>query len=87
MQICPDAVKYWNIDPDELEMMEEDKIYPPRFEIEVHGSHARAAVTALVCFSGIADVGNDTTELVLEPGTDNMQQWPGILRRSRVIGK
>lgn len=48
-------------------MMEEDRVYPPRFEVQVCGSLAREAVTALICFRGMADVGNDTTELVLEP--------------------
>lgn len=69
MQIGPEEVKYWEMDPDELEMMEDDRIYPPRFEVLVCGSHARELVTALICFRGMADISSDTTELVLEPHT------------------
>ena len=57
-----------DLDPEELEMMEEDGVYPPRFEVQVCGSHAREPANALICFRGMADtVGNDTTELLLEP--------------------
>lgn len=66
-QINPEAVKYWDLDPDELEMMEDDKVYPPRFEVLVCGSHARELITALICFRGMAELGSNTTELVLEP--------------------
>ena len=48
-------------------MQEEDRIYPPRFEVQVCGSQAREPITALICFRGMADIGSDTTELVLEP--------------------
>lgn len=56
---------YWKTDPEELEMMEEDKVYPPRFDVEVCGTHARETVSALICFRGMAG-GGDSTELLLE---------------------
>lgn len=57
-------------------MLEEDRIYPPRFEVQVCGSHAREPVTALICFRGMADIGGDTTELVLEPVVASLGGFP-----------
>lgn len=58
---------YWNVDPEELDMMEEDKVYPPRFEVQVCGSHARETGNAKIYFRGMAHVERDSTELLLEP--------------------
>lgn len=51
-------------------MMEEDKVYPPRFEVQVCGSYAREPVNAHISFRGMAGGGgggSDSTELILEP--------------------
>ena len=56
-----------DLDPEELEMMEEDGAYPPRFMVQICGSHAREPANALICFLGMSDAGDDTTELLLEP--------------------
>lgn len=65
LQILPEEVVYWNKDPEELEMMQEDAVYPPRFDVQVCGSQARETVSTLVCFRGMAD-GGYSTELMLE---------------------
>ena len=70
-QILPEEVVYWNKDPDELEMMEEDSVYPPRFDVKVCGSQARETVSTLICFRGMAD-GGYTTELMLESSLPGM---------------
>jgi hypothetical protein len=69
-------VQYWDKEPDELAMMEEDGMYPPRFEVQVCGSQAREAVTAVICFRGMADIDSDSTELVLEPGAASLGGLP-----------
>ena len=66
-QISPEDVRFWDKDPQDLEMMEEDGIYPPRFEIEVCGSHAKEPINAAVIFRGMAGKGSNMTELLLEP--------------------
>lgn len=47
--------------------MEEDKIYPPRFEVQVCGFNVKESANALICFRGMDGIGSDSTELLLEP--------------------
>ncbi len=56
-------------------MMEEDGIYPPRFEVQVCGSHANEPVNAIVEFRGMAGTGPDTTELLLEPTKEGVLKY------------
>ena len=65
-------MKFWDIDPQELETMEEDRIYPPRFEIQVCGSQASELVNAAITFRGMDGRGPDTTELLLEPTSEGV---------------
>ena len=53
-------------------MMEEDRIYPPRFEVKVCGSYASESVSAIFTFRGIAGAGSDMTELLLEPALEGV---------------
>lgn len=59
------------MDPEQLELMEEEGQYPPRFEVQVSSSQAREAVNAHISFEGV--MGDDDlhdgvlTELILQP--------------------
>ena len=68
LQISSKDVKYWNIGTEQLEMMEEEKQYPPRFEIQVSSFQAKEPTNVSVYFKGMADNGTaDVTELLLQP--------------------
>ena len=52
MQIFASQVHFWDNEQDELELMHINKMYPPRFTLEVHGGNATHDAIALVEFKG-----------------------------------
>ena len=52
MQICASQVYFWDNEQVELKLMHREKMYPPRFTLEVHGENATGAAVALVEFEG-----------------------------------
>ena len=59
------------MDPDELQAMEEEGQYPPRFEVLVSSYQARETVNACLTFRGVLTDNDSTdgmlTELILQP--------------------
>jgi len=70
-QLYAKDVEYLHVDPDELQAMEEDGQYPPRFEVLASSYQARETVNACVMFRGVLTDNELTdgmlTELILQP--------------------
>ncbi|XP_064383434.1 uncharacterized protein LOC135332050 isoform X2 [Halichondria panicea] len=64
-KLTENEVDCWRLDQDELKLMEEEELYPPRFVVKVNGHQATDQATALVRFTGAQ--GYLETELSLEP--------------------
>ena len=54
-QICAGEVYFWDNLPHELELMHEQKMYPPRFTLQVCGEKATHDATAVVEFEGACE--------------------------------
>ena len=54
-QICASEVYFWDSLPHELELMHEQKMYPPRFTLQVCGEKATHDTTAVVEFEGACE--------------------------------
>lgn len=65
MQIYAKDVDFWEIEPSELEQMESEELYPPRFVIDVCGTQAHANGQVWIYFSGMTD-DESKSELILD---------------------
>ena len=64
MQIYAKDIDFWEIEPSELEQMESEKLYPPRFVIDVCGTQALTTSQVWVYFSGMTN--EFKSELILD---------------------
>lgn len=64
IQIYAKDVDFWEIEPSELEQMESEKLYPPRFVIDVCGTQALTTSQVWVYFSGMTN--EFKSELILD---------------------
>ena len=72
-QIFAREVYFWDNLPHELELMHDQKMYPPRFTLQVCGDKATHDATALVEFEGACE--DLSTEIHLGLPTTGMHTW------------
>ena len=53
LQVLASEVDFWNYTPTDLKTMEDEKMYPPRFEVLIDGRSAIGDSMLTVNFSGI----------------------------------
>ena len=70
VQILASEVHFWDSLPHELELMRDQKMYPPRFTLQVCGDKATHDATALVEFEGACE--DLSTEIHLSLPTTGM---------------
>lgn len=70
-QIYASQVYFWDNEQSELKLIHSEKMYPPRFTLQVHGENATHDAVAVVEFGG--DCMDLSTEICLSLPTRCMQ--------------
>ena len=70
MQIYAKDVDFWEIEPSDLEQMELEELYPPRFVIDVCGMQALTTGQVWVHFSGMTNEFKSELNLDASRGKD-----------------
>lgn len=64
LQIRADDVNFWNKEHELLKMMEENKMYPPRFVLSVCSNEAKTSSVASLQFEGTRE--NTKINIILQ---------------------
>ena len=71
IQISASEVDFWSADPEELQLLHDEKLYPPRFVVRVGGDVATEDTFAQICFRGVVE--DLDTELELRVYRQSLQ--------------
>lgn len=64
VKVYASDVDFWEIEPSDLEQMEAEELYPPRFVIDVCGTQAHSTGQVWINFSGMEN--EFKSELILD---------------------
>ena len=71
IQISASEVDFWSTDPEELQLLHDENLYPPRFVIRVGGDVATEDTFVQICIRGVVE--DLDTELELRAHRQSLQ--------------